>query len=296
MPALARDLRGRDGRPGRDGRNGKDGEAGRAPFPHEIAEEVSRWFECNHNSKQAPSAEEIASVVKAYLFAHPPASGKDGAAGKPGPEGKPGADGKNGKDGERGLPGADGKVGRRGLRGEPGLQGPQGEEGPMGPMPDHEWQGTRLRFQKPDGTWGEWVDLRGPSGSTGVVQLAGGGGVSEARVLELIEAAMPSPDVEYPRIVTMVTDAGDNTLLTPASGKALRVRKIKCTSDPDVTDTPILTLSFGDSSDPAQKLIQRGPVLYGSDFVEGAADQALVLNLEVAGKVGVTILYEEFSP
>jgi hypothetical protein len=43
--------------------------------------------------------------------------------------------------------------------------------GQKGDMPDHQWDGTRIRFEKPDGSWGEWVDLRG-AGSAG----SGGGG------------------------------------------------------------------------------------------------------------------------
>lgn len=42
----------------------------------------------------------------------------------------------------------------------------------MGPRPDHQWDGTRLRFEEPDGRWGKWVDLVGPRGAQG-----SGGGV-----------------------------------------------------------------------------------------------------------------------
>lgn len=55
------------------------------------------------------------------------------------------------------------KLGPQGL---PGPEGKQGEQGPMGPMPEHEWSGTRLRFQTPTG-WGEWVDLEGEKGKDG---------------------------------------------------------------------------------------------------------------------------------
>lgn len=41
-----------------------------------------------------------------------------------------------------------------------------GKPGPMGPMPDHQWDGTKLRFQKPSG-WGSFVDLQGPKGDDG---------------------------------------------------------------------------------------------------------------------------------
>lgn len=53
--------------------------------------------------------------------------------------------------------------------------------GDNGAAPAHEWEGTRLRFQNPDGTWGEWVDLRGKAGKTGKegkpgLHVIGGGG------------------------------------------------------------------------------------------------------------------------
>lgn len=43
----------------------------------------------------------------------------------------------------------------------------------MGPMPRHEWDETRLRFEQgPDsGSWGKWVDLRGPGGATNYVAV-----------------------------------------------------------------------------------------------------------------------------
>ena len=46
----------------------------------------------------------------------------------------------------------------------------------MGPMPDHQWSGTSLRFQEPDGDWGKYVDLRGPQGYAGAAGGGGGGG------------------------------------------------------------------------------------------------------------------------
>lgn len=54
-------------------------------------------------------------------------------------------------------------------------------KGEDGRIPAHEWDGTRLRFENPDGTWGEWVDLRGRKGEKGDkgadgVSFVGGGG------------------------------------------------------------------------------------------------------------------------
>lgn len=74
------------------------------------------------------------------------------------------------------------KIGPQGLDGKRGPQGPQGIQGPMGPpglkgpkgdVPEHQWQGTRLRFKKPNGDWGVWVDLKGAMGFS-----SGGGGDS----------------------------------------------------------------------------------------------------------------------
>lgn len=112
----------------------------------------------------------------------------------------------------------------------------------------------------------------------------------EDAVIAIIEAYMGTPQVEYPRIVDIVTTAGDNLLHTPASGKCVRIYRVKCTPDPDTADTPMLTLKLG------SKLVQTGPVLYGSDFVTGAVDQPVILHLESEAKIGVNILYEEVDP
>lgn len=37
----------------------------------------------------------------------------------------------------------------------------------VGPAPAHEWSGSQLRFQNPNGSWGAFVDLRGPQGPPG---------------------------------------------------------------------------------------------------------------------------------
>jgi len=60
-----------------------------------------------------------------------------------------------------------------GERGPQGLRGPEGPEGPVGPKPKHEWKETELRFEKPDGTWGKYVDLRGPQGWGGAIVQTG---------------------------------------------------------------------------------------------------------------------------
>lgn len=91
--------------------------------------------------------------------------GKDGINGV---DGRPGRDGKDGKDGKDGRPGRDGKDGKDG---KPGPQGEKGEKGDTGSAPAHQWDGTKLRFKRPDGQWGKTVDLKGEGG----VAFVGGG-------------------------------------------------------------------------------------------------------------------------
>ena len=43
----------------------------------------------------------------------------------------------------------------------------KGPEGDMGPIPEHQWTGTQLRFEKSSGDWGPWVGLKGDRGDSG---------------------------------------------------------------------------------------------------------------------------------
>lgn len=54
-----------------------------------------------------------------------------------------------------------GPQGERGPAGRDAKDGARGDKGDKGDMPAHQWDGTRLRFERPDGTWGEWVELKG---------------------------------------------------------------------------------------------------------------------------------------
>lgn len=45
------------------------------------------------------------------------------------------------------------------------VTGEKGDKGDTGPMPKHDWSGTALRFENPDGTWGDRVDLKGEPGN-----------------------------------------------------------------------------------------------------------------------------------
>lgn len=98
----------------------------------------------------------------------PGADGKRGERGEIGPRGEAGV---AGKDGQRGVAGPRGPSGKDGA---PGKDGIDGQDGDVGPMPKHQWRGTELRFQQSKKKWGDWVDLRGQSGSGRVMVGVGG--------------------------------------------------------------------------------------------------------------------------
>ena len=55
--------------------------------------------------------------------------------------------------------GEEGPQGDVGPQGPVGPAGEQGKPGPKGDMPAHEWSGTQLRLQNPDGSWGDYTDI-----------------------------------------------------------------------------------------------------------------------------------------
>lgn len=73
------------------------------------------------------------------------------------------------------MQGPQGVSGIEGKQGEIGPRGPQGLRGLIGPMPQHEWSGTELRFQLDVDQWGAWVDLQGPAGKDGTGGVAQSG-------------------------------------------------------------------------------------------------------------------------
>lgn len=72
-----------------------------------------------------------------------------------------------GDKGEKGEKGEPGEKGAPGEKGDPGLDGADGADGAPGQMPDHQWEGTSVQFQKPDGTWGNLTELKGEKGDKG---------------------------------------------------------------------------------------------------------------------------------
>jgi hypothetical protein len=85
----------------------------------------------------------------------------------------------------KGEKGDRGDQGEKGDKGDPGRDGQDGAQGETGPMPDHQWRGTAVRFEKPDGTWGQWVELRGLRGPDGQLIVQPGGGAGGAGSLSI---------------------------------------------------------------------------------------------------------------
>lgn len=81
----------------------------------------------------------------------------------------------------KGDTGPQGKTGAQGQQGDDGQQGPEGMPGvpgEAGEMPDHQVDDNRVRFERPNGTWGEWIDL----GKTGQqIGTSAGGSLSIQR-------------------------------------------------------------------------------------------------------------------
>jgi len=104
--------------------------------------------------------------------------GQDGACGTDGNDGKHGL---NGTDGEDGLDGNDGEAGAMGLAGKAGAKGAKGEQG-RAPKHQVDTKGGRIRFERPDGGWGAWVQIKKEVKHE--VHNSGGGG---ARVTQLVQ-------------------------------------------------------------------------------------------------------------
>lgn len=99
-------------------------------------------------------------------------AGEKGDTGPQGPAGPKGDQGIQGPEGPQGPQGEKGATGEPGPKGDTGAAGQAGADGAQGLPPEHEWQGTQLRFKEPDGSWGQFIDLRGPQGESATVPVA----------------------------------------------------------------------------------------------------------------------------
>lgn len=178
-PALPGD-RGERGPAGKDGRDGRDGRDADSEFLKAAFTEAIAEIELPLQGKDGRDAspEDIAAAVARHLAEHPPAAGRDGSIGKDG---------------------------ARGPKGDRGDKGERGDQGEMGPRPDHEWDGTKLRFERASGLWGEYVDLRGPKGDDGgggrLPKNAGAGTLRIPDGFDLDSLGMANPAITPEEII-----------------------------------------------------------------------------------------------
>ena len=107
-----------------------------------------------------------------------------------------------------------------------------GPTGPKGDMPDHQWSGPRLRFQNPDGTWGDYENLKGPRGEAGV---DGRNGISGANGRNGI-GVPPGGDAD--QVLTKIDGTDYNTEWrdpTGGGGAATSAPKLLVVFDTDIT-------------------------------------------------------------
>lgn len=89
-----------------------------------------------------------------------------------------------------------------------------------------------------------------------------------------------------------VAVAGDTTLVTPATGNAVRVVWVSAIPSPDNGAANRVRFKFGASGNP---FYESYAVAHWEVF-QGAADEPLVLNLQTSEPVSVTVHYREVTP
>lgn len=83
--------------------------------------------------------------------------------------------------------------------------------------------------------------------------------------------------------------SGDNTVITPASGKRIRIFWVAFVPDSDNATANLVTVSIGATA------IYKGYALAHWEVFTGAADETVVINLANTGTVAVTIHYQEIT-
>lgn len=98
-----------------------------------------------------------------------------------------------------------------------------------------------------------------------------------------VEVAQPDATAA----VATVTASGSTTVITPASGKRLRVYWMYAVPDPDSSDSPLIKISLGGT-----EIYRTYGVTHQQRFT-GPVDGVLAVDLSASGSVAVTVHYEE---
>lgn len=101
--------------------------------------------------------------------------------------------------------------------------------------------------------------------------------------------AVDSSELEFTHVVATVTNAGDTTVYTPASGNRVRLRWIYALNDPDLSTSPLIRISLGAEEK------YRVYALSKRQLTTGPVNGALIVNLSEAASVAITALIEEVS-
>ena len=121
------------------------------------------------------------------------------------------------------------------------LAAARGDDGEMGPMPRHQWRGTKLRFEDGErNKWGKFVDLQGKQGSPGAPGRGGGG--SNLAALSLLQGQVADTDtmvIERAGSLFRVTIAN----LKDALGTALPADTVFAGSEPIQAGSDFVTAS-----------------------------------------------------
>lgn len=212
---------------------------------------------------------------------------KDGERGMPGPRGIPGKDGAPGRDGRDGQDGADGLN---------GIDGKDGKDGAPGLSPRHEWDGSKIRFQSADGTWGEWVDVRGPMGPAGMSygpgEYGGGGGLERVRSSSGAFDMQGVSKIMFGNNLT-ITRMGDGSIrvdaLGGASGTNLLTEEIAGTQSGANVTLDLTTLSQVYTA--LQFVTRQGQILSATDY-SLSGDVITIFNADAASeKYSVQVTY-----
>jgi hypothetical protein len=91
---------------------------------------------------------------------------------------------------------------------------------------------------------------------------------------------------------TTVAAAGDTTLVTPASGNAIRVVWVAAIPSPDNAGANRVRFKFGAAGAPFYEAY----ALAHWEVFQGAVDVPLVLNLATNEPVSITVHYREVTP
>lgn len=97
-----------------------------------------------------------------------------------------------------------------------------------------------------------------------------------------------SGEREYLHYATDITNIGDNTVLTPAAGKRIRIRWIYAINDPTASTPCKIRIRFGTKPD-----IYNVWALSKRQVVTGAVNEPLIVNLSATANIAFTVIYEE---